>query len=133
MAIFTMHLKIFQFRRRSEKNIDKPKMFPLSRHKCNWTFLSSFSFEELIRRRDILPFSLTDKRDIRAKSNYECHRVSAQSLTQLLWKAHGGNREHIVNEIWHLSFSILRQSALPLALALGSVAWVVIVFYILFT
>lgn len=84
MAIFTMHLKIFQFRRLSEKNIDKPKMFPLSRRKCNWTFLSSFSFEELIRRRDIVPFSLTDKRDIRAKSNYECHRVSARSLTQLL-------------------------------------------------
>ena len=56
-------------------------MFPLSRHKCNWTFLSSFSFEKLIKRRAILPFSLTDKRDIEGKSNYECHRVSAQSLT----------------------------------------------------
>ena len=53
--------------------------------------VSSFSSEKLIKRRDILPFSLADKRDIGGKSNYECHRVSAQSFTVLLGKAHGGN------------------------------------------
>lgn len=81
------------------KNIDKPKMFPLSRYKCNWTFLS-FSFEELIRRRDTCHSHLLIKGILERKAIMNVTESQPRASPNFFERHTEGTGNHIVNEIW---------------------------------